>query len=298
MSSIPSIFSGNFPDDGVLTVILPDGPLNVNSDHPFFKDILVAVESDDADEIRRAYKEGLASIEKPEASLAELSEGRAEYRNGCVYFDGKEVHSVIATRIKQFAEYGLTGKVDALLRFLERVDKNPSYQSQQELYDFLENKGLPITEDGYFLAYKAVSSNWRDKYSGRIDNSIGKTVEMARGRVNDNRSHHCSAGLHAGALDYVAWYGGGDDRIIVVKIDPADVVSVPSDHSCQKLRTCKYFVLKEFSREMLEPVYDAQGNSYCPERNECEDDYEFDGWDDDHEEVEDDYYDPDDVESY
>ena len=63
-------------------------------------------------------------------------------------------------------------------------------------------------------------------------------------------------GLHAGALNYVASYGSveSNDRIVIVKINPADVVSVPSDCNCEKLRTCRYEVVGEYQGELLKPL--------------------------------------------
>lgn len=211
--------------------------------------------------------------------------------NGKVYFNGEEVHGTIVTRINEFIRDGLP--IDNLLRFVERVKQNPSYRAQQELYDFLENKGLPVTDDGYFLAYKAVQSNYMDKYSGKIDNSPGQTVSMDRAKVDDERSRHCSKGLHCGALDYVYMYGGGDDHIIIVKVDPKDVVSVPNDCSCQKCRVCRYEVLRDFEGSLNRPLYTAQGE----ELDDYDDDMNWDFAKDDYEEYNDDYYEDGEVES-
>jgi acyl carrier protein len=54
----------------------------------------------------------------------------------------------------------------------------------------------------------------------------------------------CSHGLHAGSLAYAR---GWAERVILVEIDPADVVSVPGDENCQKLRCCKYTVVGEYN---------------------------------------------------
>ena len=43
---------------------------------------------------------------------------------------------------------------------------------------------------------------------------------------------------------------------MVVEINPADVVSVPNDCDCQKLRTCKYKVAALFERKLEEPLCD------------------------------------------
>ena len=176
--------------------------------------------------------------------------------------------------------------------------QNPSMQSQQELYDFLEHENLPITEDGCFLAYKAVNSDFKDKYRGTFDNQVGQVCEMRRAKVDDNRGRGCSAGLHAGALNYVAEYGSVDagDNIVIVKINPEDVVSVPSDCNCEKLRTCKYEVVGLYQGELPKPLYKAEFEAdtyvdddewlleeqieagYWDQFEDDEDDYEEEEW--------------------
>jgi hypothetical protein len=147
---------------------------------------------------------------------------------------------------------------DSMLNFMCNLNDNPSDKSILELFDFMQNKNLPITQDGHFLAYKAVSSDFKDIYSGSIDNNVGEVVEIDRSKVDDNRNRHCGAGLHVGAIDYVTSYGGinldnhddndsdGGNQIVICKVNPADVVSVPSDARFQKLRACRYEVVAIF----------------------------------------------------
>jgi hypothetical protein len=40
-------------------------------------------------------------------------------------------------------------------------------------------------------------------------------------------------------------YGGGSDRIVIVKINPMDVVSIPKDYNNAKGRCCRYIVVNE-----------------------------------------------------
>ena len=48
------------------------------------------------------------------------------------------------------------------------------------------------------------------------------------------------------------------DNIVIVKINPEDVVSVPSDCNCEKLRTCKYEVVGLYQGELPKPLYKAE----------------------------------------
>lgn len=184
----------------------------------------------------------------------------AEFLDGEVYLNGAVVHSVLASRIKDLVRDGFSPK--SALNFYERVMQNPSSSAVNELYDFLANKGLPLTEDGCFLAYKAVRHDFKDIYSGTFDNSPGNVVQIPRNEVDDDRRHECSYGLHVGAQDYVRGYGSGNSKYLVVKVDPKDCVAVPRDHNAQKLRVCRYEVLREVSRDSIleEAVYDESGS--------------------------------------
>ena len=248
-----------------------------------------------------------------ETYISSVNDDKAYVKDGEVYFNGEVVHTSIADRIKECMRFGLP--FDNMLRFMENIAANPSYQSQKELFDFLTNKSLPITTDGCFLAYKAVRSDYYDKYTGKIYNGIGKKIEMKRPKVDDDRRNECSFGLHVGAIEYVKWYGNGStDKIIYVKVNPKDVVSVPLDHNAQKVRVCEYTVLEEFKGELTSPVYDANLNplgtpvenvnvDWSDEDDEWGDDWqyeptyyeedgdEFDEDDDDDDDFDDDYED-------
>lgn len=76
-------------------------------------------------------------------------------------------------------------------------------------------------------------------------------------------------------------YGAeGGDRIVIVEVDPADVVSVPTDCSCQKVRTCRYTVVDEFRGEL--PGVSSMGGSSAYSTDEDPDfDLDLDGDDED-----------------
>lgn len=270
--------------DGNLTVVLKNKAHQVLPDHVNYKMIMEALPSATEDE--------LLNLVNVDVALTVYSNGRVSVNGENVMFDGEAVHGSISKRIMEFMKNGLP--FEPLVKFLENVMENPSMQSQKELYDFLEHENLPITEDGHFLAYKAVRGDFKDKFRGVFDNSVGQVCEMVRAKVDDDRSVGCSQGLHAGALSYVAAYGSVDagDRIVIVKINPKDVVSVPKDCNCQKLRTCRYEVVGLYEGELERPMYseDYLNDPYYNDEYEAPE-YDYDDEDEEDEEYGGEYWD-------
>lgn len=168
------------------------------------------------------------------------------YGSVTVYDTEYPLASAIVTRIIKMHEQGMPST--PLGNFIANLYFNPSSTAVQELYGFIESCELPITEDGHFIAYKIVKSDYMDIYTGRMDNSVGKILSMPRNMVDDNRDNTCSYGLHFCSKEYLNSYGTAsrnDDRCLLVKINPADVVSIPSDYNNAKGRTWKYEVVGE-----------------------------------------------------
>ena len=188
-------------------------------------------------------------------------------------FEGRAFHPVLVEKLKSIREQGLP--VEPLKAFMERLSNNPSGNSIRELYDFLSYRQLPITSDGYFLAYKGVQPNWYSymgnkstvlnsgtaNESGQVLNTVGSVIECDRNQVDDNRENGCSYGLHVGSKDYAHnWrsHRGESGRLLLVKIDPASVVSVPVKE-IEKCRVCKYEVISEIEEEIEIATTNAGG---------------------------------------
>jgi hypothetical protein len=136
---------------------------------------------------------------------------------------------------------------EPLLNFFKNLMDNPSKRAVDELYDFLEAGELPITEDGHFLAFKNVRSNYRDIHSGNFDNSVGKVCEMPRNGVDEDKERTCSYGLHFCSIKYLPHFSDGENgKTMIVKINPRDVVAIPADYNNTKGRTCRYEVVAEY----------------------------------------------------
>ena len=134
------------------------------------------------------------------------------------------------------------------VNFLNRLQKNPSQSIKSRLFDFMEGGGIPVDEDGYLIAYKKVRKDYKDIHTGKMDNSVGKVVAMPRTEVVENQNITCAAGLHFCSFSYLGQYSSDPtNRIVIVKVDPQDVVSVPTDYNNTKVRCSRYEVIGEIT---------------------------------------------------
>lgn len=228
-------------------------------------------------------------------SVKTFSQGKVEIVGNEVLYNGKPLHNTLVNRMLDMMQEGY--EITYLIKFLEKLMLNPSNRSVDQLYTFLELYFLPITEDGDFLAYKVVRADFKDKYTGKIDNSVGKVIECTRNEVCDDPDIGCSRGYHAGSLEYSGpngYYFSPGDQIIIVKINPADVVSIPKDVSYQKIRTCKYEVVALYKDNFKSQVYKLQDQKYQPLIVQLQENesfvFDYDTEDDDYDDYDD--YDP------
>ena len=235
-------------DSGVVNAFVGGEAYTFDKNHHNYNALIRHLKSGNVEHFEAAYD--VAS------SVEHFCDGYVHVKNGTLNWNGIPMPELFTDRILDMKKEGFD--FDSMLNFMCNLNDNPSDESILELFDFMQNKNLPITQDGHFLAYKAVRPDFKDIYSGSIDNSVGEVVEVDRSKVDSNRNKHCSAGLHVGAIDYVTSYGGinldshddndsdGGNQIVICKVNPADVVSVPSDAKFQKLRACRYEVVAIF----------------------------------------------------
>ena len=202
--------------------------------HPNYDRVLEAIRNSEWDKV-----EELVDVTR---AVANYANGLVEVIDGDVYYDGRPFHNALADRLLDMLKQGFP--VEPLCNFLVNLKENPSKRAVDELYGFLEKNSLPITPDGHFLAYKKVRADFLDIHSGTMDNSVGRIVEMPRNEVDENASNTCSSGLHFCSLEYLPNFGrSGNDNIVIVKINPRDVVSIPNDYNNAKGRACRYEVV-------------------------------------------------------
>lgn len=221
-----------------ITVFTAGRSFTVTDDHPKYKEVLEAIKAKDF--------ETIPALADYRVALNKVAPNRVVIDNNQVLLDGKPVHPVIAQRILNQAHLGLS--IENLSNFLIRLEENPSSSAREELYLWLETSKLPINEDGTFLAYKVVRDDYKDKYTGTMDNSVGAEPSMPRRDVDDDRRRTCSRGLHFCSLDYLNAYGRmGSDRVMILEVDPANVVSIPNDYGNKKGRAWTYKVVAEYN---------------------------------------------------
>jgi hypothetical protein len=200
----------------------------------------------------------LEALLNPKTAIARTTGGRVQVKDDGVFFDGVQIKSVLADRM--LAMLGEGFDVQPLVRFMDRLMSNPTVDVRDDLYRWLEGSKLPITEDGCFLAYKYVRNDYKSVHDGHTDNSIGTVVSMPREQCDPYRHNHCSTGLHFCSLEYLG-IASSHNRIVVLKIDPADVVAIPTDYNFQKGRACRYAVIDEISKDRLTSIEAAATES-------------------------------------
>ena len=235
------------PITGFITVVLDGERHSINAGNGLFSKALEAYKVNDWD--------AFISCVNPTIRLKSLyaSYEGIEVKDGNLYVFDEPVHSTLATRVLSFLEAGLD--CVHLFKFILKLNLNPSKRAVDELYTFLEHRALPITDNGNFLAYKAVREDYSDKYTGKFINTIDAVLEMPRNKVDDDKNVGCSYGFHAGTVEYAKDFMGREGHLMIVEINPADVVSIPTDCQFQKLRTCKYKVVGEYEIDLTDPLY-------------------------------------------
>lgn len=255
--------------------------------------------SNDDEEIRT-----LANVfETINTKMSALSE-RVSVDNKTVYFDGDPLAGELSEIIRAMFQEGRSLDFKPLVNFLEKAHTNPSLKSVDELYRWIKNGDLVIDHEGDIIAYKTVKVDKNGKgvsihqgtafvngesFTGNIPNVPGTVITMPRSTVDPNAFVDCSTGLHAGTYDYAQkfakWNSSETTRLVLVKINPRDVVSVPHDEGSAKMRVARYTVLHETEERQPTSFYSndlSVENDYEEDEEWDETDCEY--WDDEEDE--------------
>lgn len=226
-----------------ITFFLKGRQRTIQNDHPRYSEIRASVIAGDED--------ALDSIVNVKALIVKATLGKVVVTgDDQVMFDGKLVPDYLANRI--VSHYISDPElVEPLVAFAEKLMGNPNIDVRTDLYRWLEAGNMPIYPDGDFLAYKLVKSDFTPHHRGQYghDQSPGKVVTQPRNTCNGNRNDTCASGLHFCSYSYLptfdGWHRTGDNVVIQLKINPADVVAIPTDYNLSKGRTCRFEVIAQ-----------------------------------------------------
>jgi hypothetical protein len=248
-----------------VTVVWDGNILEADSNHEKFDEIVdLLLDAEDDEDLA-----GLDTLFSPEryiaASFASLSSD-VKIENGTVLYRGEVLDGALVNVILEVYNQG--EDYAPFVKFLERVKNNPNPHSVEHLYRWISDRNFTIREDGTFIAYKGVREDLRSIRSGpaihngvpvneNILNSPGDVIEMDRDIVEFNPNVGCSVGLHVATYHYASTWTSQVKRVVKVIVDPADVVSVPTDCADEKMRACRYVVGEEVTSE-LDSIYERE----------------------------------------
>lgn len=260
------------------SIIVADGPASIliaGSDPTYeaVRRYVVDEHGDDFEVVRDLMDTYRMGVKAATAEAVTVVDGDAEAGEAEPY---RIVHGDPVEEVVLAAAIRLTNSsadLAPLGAFLRRLERNPSTASRSQLFGWLKAGGFTLTTDGLIVGYKSVRSDGLSAHSGRepvtvvhqdgsvetvtgrVPYPVGATVWMARGLVDDDRDSVCSSvGLHVGTFGYAERFS---EQLLVVLVDPADVVSVPRDSGAEKMRVCRLFVAARHDGDQIsEPVID------------------------------------------
>jgi len=235
--------------------VLLDGRMRtINSTHTNFNAVSAWLKKYAANPVK-GQLDKLRDLLDIRAFIAKITEGRVKIGDTIVTFDGKEMKGVMVERMLGMLRDGFD--VRPLARFMEKVLSNPTLTAQDEIFLFMESGNLPLTADGDFLAFKKVNPDFKSIYDGRTDHSIGSKPYEPRETCDTSRSNTCSRGLHFCSFPYLSQYQGTEGHVVIVKVNPADVVAIPYDYQNTKGRAWTYEVIGEVPEDECKDVWNS-----------------------------------------
>lgn len=178
-------------------------------------------------------------------ALARLTAGQVTVIGSTVYYRGVPIRSALSDRLIKLTDQGFDATPWAL--FMDKVMQNPSENSRERLFEFLDRWEAPLTPDGDFIAFKGVKADYSSTRTGpdgkTVYNIPGTVVEMPREQVVEDPNVTCASGLHACASHYLDSFWSTQNKVLALAINPRDVVSIPIDYNLSKMRVCRYEVI-------------------------------------------------------
>lgn len=241
-----------FKDNKQLTVYFADGNSAVwQADNPQFDKVLELCKSNNWIQIEMLHNQAKALLNNKvsiqgdkliietdeDAESLSLDKGQGDKLT--VDLGTADESDPIIAFIKLLKDKGtIDTEIERIKPFLKNMFMNPFINAITEIYDYCKAMDFEITEDGYFIAYKNVRADLGSIYdNGKTKHVIGQPTRVEY--FDTNRTNTCAQGLHFCSRGYLSSYSG--DVTLVMKINPADVVSIPINYNHQKGR-CKEYI--------------------------------------------------------
>lgn len=247
-----------FVSNSSITVHFANGDSHVwPSTHANFASVKDALKRNAPASEIRTLMDTVALLKESVAPLAAATAGDVKVTREGVFYKGVQVRLSVTEKILRFILEGFDAT--PYINFLEKLFKNPRKSAVESLYDFLEANQIAITEDGDFIVFKKVRDDYKDIHSGTFDNSVGTSPRVEAWQVEEDRNKTCSRGLHVCARHYLPHFGGSNtNRVVICKVNPADVVAVPYDYDNAKMRVCGYEVIGELNDAQKSEIFDGK----------------------------------------
>lgn len=195
-------------------------------------------------------------------SIDNLPEGYSVNLNGDLMYNGLCIGKNFGIRLQNCEP----SQYDNTIKFLRKLkDENISSEVFRSICDFLEqNKTIVFDDDGDLVLYKYVNSDMTSVHpnpdGSNNKNSINSAVVMARRDVCADRNVACSQGLHVCSYEYLKDMMNSNYNILKCKVDVRDIVSIPYDYNCAKVRVCKYIPVEVIYDEDITSIANNEKN--------------------------------------
>lgn len=236
-------------NEKTITMIIGNRPESIAASHTNFAKIkakLITGEHDDIPELLNVRK-GIEAI-----GLGDITIEGDE-----VKYQGRVVPSYQAQKLISMYKQGHKN-IEPYKMFVKNLMQNPSPRAIEEFARFADYKELPISEDGMIFAWRGLQEDYWSRTGnlktrvikgkvneqGQIFNGVGEEIEVERQDVDDDFRRECSFGCHVGSGAYAKDWGR-NGKVVMVKFNPKDVVSVPADCNSQKCRLTHYWVVAD-----------------------------------------------------
>jgi hypothetical protein len=164
--------------------------------------------------------------------------------------------------IKEEAKYG-TEQVKTIINayYKEKyINHNNPYSVDIEVTSKDKTHNMNLGELYDEIVNGGDSPVYTDHHSHSTEIRLGHPVSIPREECDADQEHSCSRGLHVGAKGWLKQNYYGDVGLMVL-VNPANVVAVPTIDEYGKMRVCEYFpvAIVDFddNGNVIEPPYDV-----------------------------------------